>query len=89
MTAPSRLGRPPFQLPTLHFDLASEPERGFHLSILLKDATIVTMNDHHEVIRGDLLVDGDRIAAVGSDVGSSLNQHPDALPDQISRLEGG
>jgi hypothetical protein len=47
------------------------------------------MNDHHEVIRGDLLVDGDRIAAVGSDVGSSLNQHPDALPDQISRLEGG
>ncbi|MDD4169907.1 MAG: 5'-deoxyadenosine deaminase [Desulfotomaculaceae bacterium] len=34
-------------------------------SILFKDAVIVTMNPNREIIRGDLLVDGDRIKTIG------------------------
>ncbi len=51
------------------------------MSILLKDATIVTMNERGEVIRGDLLVEGDRIAALGGDLRSNLQQSPDQVYD--------
>ena len=34
-------------------------------SILFKDALIVTMNQHMEVLQGDLLVEGNRIKAIG------------------------
>ncbi len=33
--------------------------------LLIKNGTIVTMNDTREIIQGDLLIDGDRILAVG------------------------
>lgn len=33
--------------------------------ILIRNATIVTMNEHREILRGDVLVNKDRIAAVG------------------------
>jgi cytosine/adenosine deaminase-related metal-dependent hydrolase len=41
-------------------------------SILFKNATIVTMNPRREIIRGDLLVRDDRIAAIGKLVEHSL-----------------
>jgi 5-methylthioadenosine/S-adenosylhomocysteine deaminase len=34
-------------------------------SIIFKDALIVTMNEQREVLQGDLLVEGNRIKAVG------------------------
>jgi cytosine/adenosine deaminase-related metal-dependent hydrolase len=53
----------------------------FLMSILFTDGTIVTMNERGEVIRGDLLVEGDRIAAVGSDLRADLRQTPDRVYD--------
>lgn len=35
------------------------------MKTLIKDALIVTMNQDREVLRGDLLVDGDRIVSIG------------------------
>jgi 5-methylthioadenosine/S-adenosylhomocysteine deaminase len=35
------------------------------VSVLIRHATIVTMNDDLDIVQGDLFIDGDRIAAVG------------------------
>ncbi len=43
------------------------------MSLLIRDATILTMNDSMDIVSGDVLIEGDRIAAVG-DVG---NAHAD------------
>src|SRR5262245_61403248 len=37
-------------------------------SLLIRNATILTMNDAHDVVEGDVFIEGDRITAVG-DVG--------------------
>ncbi|AET67046.1 cytosine deaminase-like metal-dependent hydrolase [Desulfosporosinus orientis DSM 765] len=50
------------------------------MRILFKNATIVTMNAEREVIKGDLLVDGSQIAAVGGVI--------DQAADQIIDLKG-
>ncbi|AFM41039.1 cytosine deaminase-like metal-dependent hydrolase [Desulfosporosinus acidiphilus SJ4] len=44
------------------------------MRVLFKNATIVTMNAQRDVIKGDLLVDGSRIAAVGEVKESSADQ---------------
>ena len=44
------------------------------MRLLFKNATIITMNVHREVIKGDLLVDGDRIAAIAENVGAPADQ---------------
>jgi len=38
--------------------------------VLLRGGTIVTMNARREIVHGDLLVEGDRIAAIGPSLGS-------------------
>ena len=35
-------------------------------SILIKQGTIVTMDERDSIVRGDLLIEGDRIASIGS-----------------------
>ncbi|HVJ49961.1 5'-deoxyadenosine deaminase [Desulfitobacterium sp.] len=51
--------------------------------ILLKNARIVTMNPTREILNGDLLVDGDRIAAIGQNLTEQadrvLDIHGDVL----------
>ena len=48
-------------------------------AFLFKDATIVTMDEGlGDFVRGDLLVDGDRIAAVGPDLASERAERIDA-----------
>lgn len=53
---------------------------GESMRILFKNGTIVTMNAERQVIKGDLLVDGSRIAAVGGVI-----QQP---ADQVIDLQG-
>lgn len=47
---------------------------GIGMRILFKNATIVTMNAEREVIKGDLLVDGSQIVAVGGVIEQSADQ---------------
>lgn len=49
------------------------------MSILLKGGLVVTQNWKREVIRGDVLVDGDRIASVG---------HVKARPEEVVDVSG-
>ncbi|MDI6812815.1 MAG: 5'-deoxyadenosine deaminase [Desulfitobacteriaceae bacterium] len=53
------------------------------MRILFKNAKIVTMNAQREVITGDLLVDGDRIAQVGGTVDVSVDKVVDVRGDLL------
>ncbi|WP_088189384.1 5'-deoxyadenosine deaminase [Desulfosporosinus sp. FKA] len=53
------------------------------MRILFKNATIVTMNAQRDVIKGDLLVDGSRIAAVGEVKEPSADQVLDLNGDLL------
>lgn len=50
---------------------------GLQMSLLLRGGWVVTQNLSRDIVRGDVLVDGDRIAAVG-DVRGSANEEIDA-----------
>gem|GEM_PF-7092494 len=43
-------------------------------TILIKDGTIVTMDDSNSIVRGDLLVRDGRIDAVGAQIDETVNQ---------------
>jgi predicted amidohydrolase len=71
-------------------------------SLIIKNATILTMNDAFDVIEGDVEVRGGRIAAIGPSTDAGADQiidahgsylvarfHPDAhssLPDAVPRV---
>ncbi|PZD96090.1 5'-deoxyadenosine deaminase [Paenibacillus sambharensis] len=43
-------------------------------TLLIRDAVVVTMNGRDEIIRGDVLIEGNRIAKVGSDLEDSADR---------------
>ena len=52
------------------------------MSILIKNATIVTMNANRDIIYGDLLIENDRISRIGK-----LNQYTaDTVIDASNQL---
>jgi len=51
------------------------------VSVLFKNATIVTMNGQQDVIHGDLLVEGSRIAALGSNITTGADKVYDLQGD--------
>jgi len=53
------------------------------MRILFKNANIVTMNAHREIIQGDLLVDGSRIVAVGGVIEQPADQVIDIRGDLL------
>lgn len=56
---------------------------GESMRILFKNGTIVTMNAERQVIKGDLLVDGSRIAAVGGVIQQPADQVIDLRGDLL------
>jgi 5-methylthioadenosine/S-adenosylhomocysteine deaminase len=52
------------------------------LSLLIRNGIVLTMNDAYDVVRGDVWIDGGRIAAVG-------NVPADAAPAETIDAEGG
>ncbi|MDD2587142.1 MAG: 5'-deoxyadenosine deaminase [Syntrophomonadaceae bacterium] len=48
------------------------------MSILIKNGTLVTMNSNRDIIKGDLLIDGDRIIKIGQLSGEVADQIIDA-----------
>jgi cytosine/adenosine deaminase-related metal-dependent hydrolase len=53
------------------------------MSILIKDATVVTMNDALEIVRGDVTIRRNRIAAIGSELGGPYDRVIDARGDYL------
>src|ERR1041385_7465553 len=47
-------------------------------SILIKGGNVVTMNDRHSIVRGDVLIRDGRIAEVGESIGSAADEVIDA-----------
>lgn len=50
-----------------------EGEKGMAKTVF-RNATIMTMNDNNDVIFGDVLVDGNRIAGIGPDLGAEADR---------------
>jgi len=53
------------------------------MRILFKNATLVTMNAQRDILRGDLLVDGQHIAAIGDSLEQSADQVIDVHGDLL------
>lgn len=47
-------------------------------SVLIKNAQIITMNADEEILHGDLYIEGDRIVALGGDLGNQADKIIDA-----------
>ncbi|CAM4386240.1 5'-deoxyadenosine deaminase [Paenibacillus tarimensis] len=43
-------------------------------TLLIRDAVIVTMNEQDEIIRGDVLIEGNKIAKIGSDLAATADR---------------
>ncbi|MDI3256989.1 MAG: amidohydrolase family protein, partial [Kyrpidia sp.] len=52
------------------------------MRILIRNADILTMNDHNEVVHGDLLIQDDRIATVGE----TWNAEADRVIDAAGKM---
>lgn len=57
-------------------------------SLLIKDGLLVCMDATRTVTRGDLLIDGDRIAALGDAVGPALAKLPGGRAQQLFDASG-
>jgi cytosine/adenosine deaminase-related metal-dependent hydrolase len=53
------------------------------MSILIRDATVVTMNDRLDVVRADVTIRHDRIAAIGAALGGPYDREIDARGDYL------
>src|SRR6478752_4939826 len=53
------------------------------MSLLIRDATVITMNDAFEIVRADVTIRHGRIAAVGRELGGPYDRVIDARGDYL------